>query len=50
MMLISGLNTAHFPNNAFDIRRFINQKLLEEAENDVVVANHHLYLEINPTM
>ncbi len=51
MMLISGLNTTHFPNNAIDLRRSINQKLLEEAENDVVVvANHHLYLEINPTM
>jgi hypothetical protein len=43
MMLITGLNTTHFPNNAFDVRRSINQKLLEEAENDVVVvANHHL--------
>jgi hypothetical protein len=51
MLLITGLNTTHFPNNAFDVRRSINQKLLEEAENDVVVvANHHLYLEINPTM
>jgi len=50
MMLITGLNTTHFPNNAFDARSSINQKLLEEAENDVVVANHHLYLEINPTM
>jgi hypothetical protein len=51
MMLITGLYTTHFPNNAFDVRRSIKQKLLEEAENEVlVVANHHLYLEINPTM
>jgi hypothetical protein len=54
MLLITGLNTTHSPNNAFHVSKEgpINQKLLEEAENDVVVVanHHHLYLEINPTM
>jgi hypothetical protein len=49
-MLISGLNTTHFPNNAFDVRRSINQKLLEEAENESCCCGKPSPRTINPTM